>query len=242
MIKTSSMSFNQTILSKLIIFTIICLSFQGCKDKQSNTEDVVETAVKETKPTEASTENERKNILCFGNSLTAGYGIDDESKIWPTLLQERIDSLGLKYNVINAGLSGETTAGGAGRIDWVLSQKVDIFFLELGANDMLRGLDVNSTKVNLKKILDNVHAKYPGIPIILAGMMAPPNMGEDYEKEFNAIFPKLSKEYNAKLIPFFLQDVAGIPDLNLNDGKHPNEKGQKVVLENVWKALASLLK
>jgi len=236
------MCLKQVFYSKFIILSILCLSFQGCKDKQSNTQEVVEETVNQTKPLEQSTENSKLNILCFGNSLTAGHGIDDEDKIWPTLLQKRLDSLKQNYNVINAGLSGETTAGGAGRIDWVLNQKVDIFFLELGANDMLRGLDVKSTRANLKKILDIVHDKNPGIPIIIAGMMAPPNMGADYEKEFNAIFADLSKEYSAAFIPFFLEGVAGKPSLNLKDGKHPNEAGQKIVLETVWKALSPLLK
>jgi len=221
---------------------IISIGFTGCKDKQSSTEEVVIKEANQTKAVDTSIENQKKNILCFGNSLTAGYGIDDEQKIWPSMLQDRIDSLGLNYNVINAGLSGETTAGGAGRIDWVLNQKVDIFFLELGANDMLRGLDVKSTHDNLKTIIDKVNTKYPGIPIILAGMMAAPNMGKSYEKEFNAIFPILSKEYDAALIPFFLEGVAGHSDLNLKDGKHPNPKGQKIVLENVWNALSPLLK
>ena len=240
--KSSHMFLTKKRYFNLPIIILLSICIQGCKDKQSSTEEVVKSEAIQTDTSKASTESSQKNILCFGNSLTAGYGIDDESKIWPTLLQKRIDSLELGYNVINAGLSGETTAGGAGRIDWVLNQKVDIFFLELGANDMLRGLDVNSTNENLKKILDKVHAKYPGIPIVLAGMMAPPNMGKDYEKAYNAIFPTLSKEYKAALIPFFLEGVAGIPELNLKDGKHPNENGQLVVLENVWQAMSPLLK
>jgi len=231
-------------MKKLIIPILLIgatlVFFQSCKDKQTKDEEVLSEPANLTKTEMSSTNSTTKTILCFGNSLTAGYGLDEE-EAWPTLLQERIDSLNLDYKVVNAGLSGETTAGGAGRIDWVLSQKVDIFFLELGANDMLRGLAVEQTEQNLKKILDTVNAKYADAPIILAGMLAPPNMGKDYEKEFNTSFPKLAKEYKASLIPFFLDGVAGNPDLNLNDGKHPNAKGQKIVLENVWKVLQPLL-
>lgn len=228
--------------SSLLVMLVILMgiSILGCKDKQSKPEEVELNPTKTTKVEEQSTETGTKSILCFGNSLTAGYGLD-EDLAWPTLLQQRLDSLNMDYSVINAGLSGETTAGGAGRIDWVLNQKADIFFLELGANDMLRGLDVMSTKDNLKKILDKVNSKFPGIPIVIAGMLAPPNMGKEYEKKFNAIFSTLAKEYNATLIPFFLEGVAGDVKLNLKDGKHPNAEGQKIVLENVWKAMSPLL-
>jgi len=224
----------------VIIAFLLSITFQSCKDKQTTVEEVSTETAKTTKEESKATNSSTKNILCFGNSLTAGYGLEEE-QAWPFLLQKRLDSLELDYKVINAGLSGETTAGGAGRIDWVLNQKVDIFFLELGANDMLRGLAVDQTEENLQIILDKVHAKYKGIPIVLAGMLAPPNMGKDYEKAFNASFPTLAKKYNANLIPFFLDGVAGNVDLNLNDGKHPNAKGQKIVLENVWKALKPLL-
>jgi len=236
------MSLKQVLNTKVLIFSILCLSFQGCKDKQSNTQEVEEKTVNQTKTTELSTETIRPNILCFGNSLTAGYGIDDESKIWPTLLQKRLDSLSLNYNVINAGLSGETTAEGAQRISWVLKQPVDVFVLELGANDMLRGLAVENTYENLEEIIKKVKAKNPEIEIIISGMLAPPNMGKEYENAFNNTFTSLANKYESGLIPFFLQDVALIPDLNLPDGKHPNVAGQKIVLENVWKALSQVVK
>ncbi|NNE26389.1 MAG: arylesterase [Saprospiraceae bacterium] len=221
--------------------TIFSLVFLGaCKDKQTSEEVVV---TKETNKQDNSTEimnSDQKTILCFGNSLTAGYGLD-EDKAWPQLLQERLDSLNMDYNVVNAGLSGETSSGGLNRIDWVLSQQVDIFILELGANDMLRGIDVQSTEANLNAIIEKVHAKYPDIPIIVAGMLSPPNMGAAYETSFNAIFPSLSKRHNGKLIPFFLEGVAGKAELNLADAKHPNEEGQYVVLENVWSVLKDVL-
>lgn len=229
------------IKSKFIVtgfLMVLCLL--ACQNKQQEAKAEVEKIEEKIlELTETSKENQ-KTILCFGNSLTAGYGLD-ENKAWPFLMQQRIDSLGLAYSVVNAGLSGETSAGGLGRIDWVLNQHVDYFILELGANDMLRGLDVKATYENLKGILDKVKAKNPDIEIIIAGILSPPNMGQDYEQAFNKIFPDLAKEYDAIRIPFFLEGVAGIDSLNLGDGKHPNEIGQKIVLENVWKSLTSII-
>jgi acyl-CoA thioesterase-1 len=185
-------------------------------------------------------EAERKYILFFGNSLTAGYGLD-ESESFPSLIQMRIDSIGLPYQVINAGLSGETSAGGLGRIDWVLRQQIDVFVLELGPNDALRGLDLDATEQNLRGILDKVLAKHPDIPIVIAGMEAPPNMGEEYTTQFREIYRKLAEDYNAALIPFLLEGVGGEPELNLPDRMHPNAEGQKIVRDNVWKVLQESL-
>jgi acyl-CoA thioesterase-1 len=182
----------------------------------------------------------RKYILCFGNSLTAGYGLEEEES-FPSLIQQRIDSLGLPYQVINAGLSGETSAGGLGRIDWVLRQQIDVFVLELGPNDVLRGLDLDATEKNLRGILDKVLSKYPDIPIVIAGMEAPPNMGEAYTTQFRGIYRKLADDYKARLIPFLLEDVGGKPELNLPDRMHPNAEGQKIVRENVWIILKDVL-
>ena len=221
-------------LAGLLIFAI------SCKDKQASTPVVSEVKSDQTNDEKTSMVDPKNNILCFGNSLTAGYGLEEE-EAWPFLLQERLDSLGKDYKVINAGLSGETTSGGLNRIDWILKQPVDIFILELGANDLLRGLVVDKTLENLDGIIQRVLAKYPEAKIILAGMLAPPNMGSEYESQFNKIFPQLAMKYKTALIPFFLEDVAGEADLNLPDGKHPNKKGQKIVLENVWASLDPLL-
>ncbi len=182
-----------------------------------------------------------KTILFFGNSLTAGYGLSTE-QAFPNLIQHKIDILELDYKVVNAGLSGETSAGGLNRIGWILSQPVDIFILELGANDGLRGLPLEQTRKNLQGILDKVKAKYPESEIIIAGMMVPPNMGERYGKEFLKIFPDLASENKAGLIPFLLDGVGGSRDLNLPDGIHPNVDGHKIVAENVWNVLEELLK
>ena len=183
----------------------------------------------------------KKQIIFFGNSLTAGYGLSDE-EAFTAHIQHYIDSLELPYKTVNAGLSGETTAGGDRRIEWVLQQDMDIFFLELGGNDMLRGTDVKTTEDNLRSILTKVRKKHPNIPIILAGMLAPPNMGADYTIAFASIYPRLAKEFDhVTLIPFFLKDVGGIPELNQADGIHPTAEGQKIVARNVWQVLAPLI-
>lgn len=181
-----------------------------------------------------------KTILFFGNSLTAGYGLETEES-FPSLIQDRLDSLNLDYEVINAGLSGETTAGGKNRLEWVLNQKVDVFVLELGANDGLRGVPLSETRANLQTIIDRVRQKNGETRIILAGMMIPPNMGQTYTTEFRTIFPDLAEQNEVQLIPFLLDGVAGIPELNLEDGIHPTAEGQKIVANNVWAVLEPLL-
>lgn len=177
-----------------------------------------------------------KTILFFGNSLTAGYGLDP-SDAFPSLIQNKIDSLHLPFKVINAGVSGETTSGGMGRIDWILRQPIDVFVLELGGNDGLRGIPLTVTKKNLQTIIDKVKKKYPSVKIILAGMEIPPNMGQNYTTEFRKIYPALAKENHVSLIPFLLKGVGGDPKLNQEDGIHPNKKGEKIVAENVWEIL-----
>lgn len=226
---------------KSFYIIMVLVSLQACKDKPISPKQVVPTPTNESTASTNSPNNQsKKSILFFGDSLTAGYGLSEEES-FPSLIQDRIDSLGLEYNVINAGLSGETTAGGVGRIDWVLQQPVDIFVLELGANDMLRGLDVTETKKNLESIISTVKSTYPDAEIIMVGMQSPPNMGPEYAKAFNNSFPDLSKKYSLALIPFLLDGVAGNPGLNLPDGKHPNAVGQKIVLENVWTVLKNYL-
>ncbi len=156
------------------------------------------------------------------------------------MIQDKIDSLHLPYKVINAGVSGETTSGGMGRIDWILRQPVDIFVLELGGNDGLRGIPLTVTKSNLQAIIGKVKTKYPSVKIVLAGMQIPPNMGQDYTSEFKKIYPELAKKNDVALIPFLLQGVGGDPKLNQNDGIHPNKAGEKIVAENVWVVLKNI--
>jgi acyl-CoA thioesterase-1 len=195
------------------------------------------------KPVTTADNNQKespKTILFFGNSLTAGYGLDP-SQAFPALIQHKLDSLDLPYKVINSGLSGETTAGGKSRIGWVLREKVDVFILELGGNDGLRGIDVESTRQNLQAIIDTVKAKNPETRIVIAGMQIPPNMGPDYTARFRRIFAELAEKNNTVLIPFLLENVGGIPSLNLPDGIHPTADGHKIVAENVWKVLQPVL-
>lgn len=179
----------------------------------------------------------RKTILFFGNSLTAGYGLEDPEEAFPAVIQQKIDSLNLPYKVINAGLSGETTSGGVNRINWLLKQQIDIFVLELGANDGLRGLKVSQTKRNLQSILDTVAARYPNAKRILLGMEVPPNMGSKYVSDFRVIFRQIAEENKIPFVPFMLEGVAGNAELNLRDGIHPTGEGYKIVAENVWEVL-----
>ncbi|HWB91941.1 MAG TPA: arylesterase [Puia sp.] len=182
-----------------------------------------------------------KTIVFFGNSLTAGYGVSP-TEAFPALIGRRIDSLHLPYRVVNAGLSGETSAGGKSRIGWILKAPVSIFVLELGANDGLRGIPLAGTTANLQAIIDSVKTHYPDARIVLAGMQIPPSMGADYATAFQKIYPKLAAANNAALIPFLLQNVGGIPQLNQADGIHPTAAGHRIVAENVWQVLAPLLK
>lgn len=221
---------------------ILLISFSlliSCKngDQQNKESEKEASTSAETKNSEIS---KTSTILFFGNSLTAGYGLDTD-EAFPALIQNRLDSLDYDYKVINAGLSGETTAGGLGRIDWILKQPVDIFVLELGANDGLRGVPLKETKANLQKIIDKVWEKNPETKIVLAGMQIPPNIGKEYTADFKEIFPELADENDIELIPFLLQDVAGNPELNQNDGIHPTAEGAKIVAENVWENLKPLL-
>jgi acyl-CoA thioesterase-1 len=179
-------------------------------------------------------------ILCFGNSLTAGYNLDP-ILAYPAILERKLNEKGYDVEVINAGLSGETSAGGLDRINWILRQPIDIFILELGGNDGLRGLPLEQTKKNLQQIIDRVKTKYPKAKIVIAGMMVPPNMGERYGNQFVKIYPELAKANNSQLIPFLLEGVGGDPELNLPDGIHPNTEGHKIVAENVLKVIEPLL-
>jgi len=183
---------------------------------------------------------QKKNILIFGNSLTAGLGVEPD-EAFPALIGNKIDSLNLPYDVINAGLSGETTAAGKERISWLLKQKVDVFVLELGANDGLRGIPITETRKNLQSIIDQVKAKYPDAKQVMTGMEVPPNMGNKYASEFRVIFRELAMKNNMALVPFLLDKVGGVPELNQNDGIHPTPEGHKILAENVWMVLKDLL-
>lgn len=228
-------SYNFIYMHRFIVIFFTALIFVSCtndnKQRKRNKKAAMETKKNE----------EVKTILFFGNSLTAGYGLDDPSEAFPALIQNKIDSLNLRYKVINAGLSGETTAGGVNRIDWLLKQKIDVFVLELGANDGLRGIPVSETSRNLQIIRDKVKAKYPEAKQVLLGMQVPPNMGEKYASEFQQIFRKIAEKNDMTFLPFMLEGVAGDAQLNLRDGIHPTARGYQIVAENVWSVLKDVL-
>jgi acyl-CoA thioesterase-1 len=186
-------------------------------------------------------ESRKHRILFFGDSLTAGYGLEDPSDGFTAVLSRRIDSLGWDWEVVNAGLSGETSAGGDGRIEWVLQQPVDVFILELGANDGLRGIPVDETARNLQSIIDKVKKANPDARLVMAGMQAPPNMGTEFTGRFRRLFPELAERNGMVLIPFLLEGVAGEPGLNQPDGIHPTKEGHRIVAETVWLSLRNLI-
>ena len=179
-------------------------------------------------------------ILFLGDSITVGLGLDP-LEAFPALIQQKIDAQRWNFHVINAGQSGDTSAGGLSRLDWLLKNRIDVLVLELGGNDGLRGLPVATTRKNLQAIIDRTKARYPEAKVIIAGMKIPPNMGGDYSRKFEAVFADLAKKNNASLIPFVLEGVGGVPNLNLPDGIHPNAKGQQRVAANVWKVLEPVL-
>jgi acyl-CoA thioesterase-1 len=186
----------------------------------------------------ASPDESLPKIVAFGDSLTAGLGLT-AAESYPSLLQKRLESDGYKYEVVNAGVSGDTSAGGLRRIDWALDGDVRFLILELGANDLLRGQPIKEMKKNLDQIIERAQSK--GVVVLLAGMYAPTNSGGDYEREVQAAFQSLARERQVTLIPFFLDRVAGIESLNQADGIHPNAEGSKIVTETVYNALRPLL-
>ncbi|HSI77118.1 MAG TPA: arylesterase [Lunatimonas sp.] len=220
---------------KIVIFYMFALLIMGCSGNNSTKEEN-QTSTSQ----EIEIEEDRPVVLFFGNSLTAGYGLDEEDA-FPALIQEKIDSAGLEYLVINGGLSGETTASGLNRLDWFLEEGPAVFVLELGGNDGLRGISVAETRKNLKEIIQKVRSKYPDTKILLAGMQIPPNMGQEYTAEFSGMYEEVASEETVSLIPFLLEGVAGNPELNLPDGIHPTEEGHAIVAKTVWEYILPLL-
>jgi acyl-CoA thioesterase I len=226
-------------MKKLFYFIIpVFLTLFSCggqsSDKKSNSSESNSNKKEENVTS-------KKTIVFFGNSLTAAFGLNI-SEGFAGRIEQRLDSIKAGYKVIHAGNSGETTAGGVARVDWVISrQKVDVFVLELGGNDALRGLKSSETEKNLQEIITKVKAKYPDCKIVLAGMYAPTNMGKDYTKAFQAVYPNLAKKNNLPLIPFLLEGVGGIAKLNQADGIHPTVEGHRIVTENVWAILKGIL-
>jgi len=212
----------------------------GCNSKTKTNQTQEEKPAATADQSEKPANKKKKTILFFGNSLTAGYGLDP-AEAFPALVGEKAKAAGYDYEVINAGSSGETTAGGKSRISWVLRKPVDVFVLELGGNDGLRGIPVDDSRKNLQAIIDTVRLKSPQAQIVLAGMRIPPNLGHDYSEQFHKIFADLAAKNKTALIPFLLENVGGIRRLNQPDGIHPTAEGHKIVAENVWKVLEPVL-
>jgi acyl-CoA thioesterase I len=184
---------------------------------------------------------ERPTIVFLGTSLTAGYGLQPE-EAYPALLQGKIDSAGLNYRVVNAGVSGETSAGARRRIDWLLKEPMSVLVVETGANDGLRGLPADSLRANIQAILDRATELKPAPRVVLIGMKIPPNYGQAYSRQFAAIYPELARTHDAELVPFLLQGVGGVAALNQPDGVHPTAQGQQRMAETVWRVLEPVLR
>lgn len=218
-----------TAILSFIIFTISCGNLSAKQEFEQPREPVKIPENLSNKP----------KIIAFGDSLTAGFGLS-EKESYPYLLQEKLKADGYDFEVVNAGVSGDTSAGGLERIDWSLEQEnVNILILELGANDLLRGLPVEKMKENLDAIIKKAKAK--NVKILFCGMLAPPTMGAKYQRDYVAVFPDLAAEHKVEFLPFILEDVATNPKLNQPDGIHPNAEGTKIMTESVYTALKPLL-
>ncbi len=234
------LKFKSRPLPALTIALLSAFSF-GCQQTAKPVEPGASSArIATPAPATISTANETlPTIVAFGDSLTAGYGLSQEQS-YTTLLQRKLEENGYRYRVVNAGVSGDTSAGGARRIDWALqSGNVKFLILELGGNDGLRGLPVAEMKKNLEQIIQRAQAA--GVVVIMAGMEAPPNFGADYTREFRQAFRDLAKQYKTPFIPFVLEGVGGDPRLNQADGIHPNAEGEQIMTQTVWRSLEPML-
>ncbi len=220
---------------KILLVVLLAATATACRAGEQ------EQAGRDREPIAAGVTDPRPVVLFLGTSLTAGYGLPS-GEAYPALIQDKIDSAGFKYRVVNAGESGATSAGGVRRVAWLMRQPVDVLVLELGANDGLRGFDPSITKNNLGRIIDSARVLRPDIAVLLAAMEAPPNLGADYTSQFRRIFAELATERQVSLIPFLLDGVAGFPHLNQADGIHPTAEGQARVAENVWSELGKALR
>ena len=221
---------------QLLIFAFTAGLLAACGNNDGNSRQRTADTASANKPVAAK----KKTIVFFGNSLTAGYGLSP-SEAFPALIQKKIDSLNLPYTVVNAGVSGETSSGGSSRIDWVLRQPMDIFILELGGNDGLRGIPVTETRKNLQLIIDKVKKSKPAVKLVLAGMQIPPNMGQQYATAFRDLYKDLASANNMVLIPFLLECVGGEAALNQDDGIHPTAEGHRIIAETIWREIVRVL-
>lgn len=229
----------KSLLRKILPLLAISLVLAGCQKSNKPAAQMAQPALNDISPAAASSKTEDlPAIIAFGDSLTAGYGLSEE-QAYTTLLQRKLDEKNYRYRVVNAGVSGDTSAGGARRIDWALEGQVKFLILELGGNDALRGQPVTVMKNNLAQIIERAQSR--GVTVVLAGMEAPPNLGPEYTKAYRQVFRDLANKYKLALVPFVLEGVGGRADLNQEDGIHPNVEGEKIMTENVWRVLEPLL-
>jgi acyl-CoA thioesterase-1 len=181
-------------------------------------------------------------VVFLGTSLTAGLGLLRQEETFVSRLSARADSTGLPMRAVNAGVSGDTSAGGLRRLEWILREPLDVLVVELGANDGLRGQDPDATASNLRDIISLARARYPDVQVLLAGMEAPPNLGEDYTARFRDVFPSVARETGATFVPFVLEGIAGVPELNQDDGIHPTPQGHRMMADNLWPSLEPVLR
>lgn len=226
----------------LSVLAIACGGSGAARDTTSSTKSAgrQESPAPPADSAPAASLDDRRTILFLGTSLTAGLGLDPDSA-YPQLIQRKIDASRLPYQVVNAGVSGETSAGLLRRLDWVLRRPADVIVVETGANDGLRGLPVSATRATIADVLSRIRRERPNAAIALIQMEAPPNLGQEYTSAFHAMFAELAREHGATLLPFLLTGVAGESRLNQGDGMHPNNAGERIVAENVWRALMPLL-
>jgi acyl-CoA thioesterase I len=221
------------ILRYLCLSGLVAAALAGCEPAKDDPAVI---------PSGSETSPQRPTILFLGTSLTAGYGIDPELA-YPALIQQRIDSAGLNYHVVNAGVSGETSAGALRRVDWLLQQQpVSILVLETGANDGLRGLPSDSLRANIRTILERTRELQPAAKLVLVGMRMPPNYGRSYTREFESVYPELARSTGAALVPFLLEGIGGVNVLNQPDGVHPTADGHRKMAETVWRVLERVLR
>ena len=224
-----------------VCLCVVAVLLAGCRgsDRESRDDDARSLGGEVVGSTASATStSERPRVVFLGDSLTAGYGLAKEQSV-PSLIQKRLDDEGYNYEVVNHGVSGDTSAGGVSRLEWALTGDVRVLVLELGANDGLRGVPVESMKSNLSTIIDG--ARKRGVRVLLTGMEAPPNHGALYTAEFRRVFSELAREHDVAFIPFYLEGVAGNPALNISDGIHPNPEGTAIVERTIWRALEPLL-
>jgi acyl-CoA thioesterase I len=217
---------------RYVLLSALCAAIVGCDQPKDE-------PAADSPP--ASSDMQRRSILFLGTSLTAGYGLDPE-QAYPALIQRKIDSAGLDYRVINAGVSGETSASALRRVDWLLQQPVSVLVVETGANDGLRGLSPDSLRSNIQGIFDRARRQQPSAQLVLVGMQVPPNYGRAYSQQFRSLYPELARSNGATLVPFLLEGVGGVSALNQPDGVHPTAEGQRRMAETVWRVLEPVLR